>query len=66
MFCQKEIVSKIIEKGGDYLLSVKENQRDLYKEITTAINEPVFPASKKSTLQPFDSEKYDFVNNLFS
>ena len=39
IFCQREIVSKIVEKGGDYLLSVKESQRDLSEEITTAFNE---------------------------
>lgn len=31
--CQKEIASKIIEKGGHYILSVKLNQSDLYHEI---------------------------------
>jgi predicted transposase YbfD/YdcC len=35
MGCQKKIASKIIEKGADYILAVKENQEALYKEITT-------------------------------
>ena len=43
IFCQREIVSKIVEKGGDYLLSVKESQRDLREEITTAFNERFSP-----------------------
>jgi hypothetical protein len=31
--CQTEIAKKIREKGGDYVLGVKENQRILYEEI---------------------------------
>jgi len=33
MGCQKEIAKKIVEKGGDYVLAVKENQGKLYKDI---------------------------------
>jgi predicted transposase YbfD/YdcC len=33
MSCQKEIAWKIREKGGDYVLAVKENQKGLYKDI---------------------------------
>lgn len=36
MGCQKEIAKTIVEKGGDYILSVKENQKTLYDEIETA------------------------------
>ena len=43
MFCQKSITSRIVEKGGDYLLAVKGNQKDLREEIKTAFQEPVFP-----------------------
>jgi len=43
MFCQKTITSRIVEKGGDYVLPVKKNQKDLNEEIRTAFNEPVFP-----------------------
>ena len=46
IFCQREIVAKIAEKSADYLVPVKENQRDLRKEITTAFNEPVFPLNE--------------------
>jgi len=42
IFCQKTITSRIIEKGGDYVLPVKRNQKDLHEEIATAFNEPVF------------------------
>ena len=43
IFCQKKITSRIVEKGGDYVLPVKWNQKDLHEEIATAFNEPVFP-----------------------
>jgi len=43
IFCQKTITSRIVETGGDYVLPVKRNQKDLHEEIATAFNEPVFP-----------------------
>ena len=42
MFCQKSIVAKIVEKGGDYVLPVKDNQKNLRENIQTAFDEPVF------------------------
>ena len=33
MSCQKEIVRKIVEKGADYVLSLKENQRTMCREV---------------------------------
>ena len=33
MGCQKQIASKIIESGADYVLSVKNNQPRLYEDI---------------------------------
>jgi predicted transposase YbfD/YdcC len=33
MGCQKEIAAKIVERGGDYLLTVKDNQPTLLAEI---------------------------------
>lgn len=33
--CQKATAKKIIEKGGDYLLSVKKNQANLFDDIDT-------------------------------
>ena len=43
MFCQKAITYRVVEKGGDYILPVKKNQKDLLEEIETAFLEPVFP-----------------------
>ena len=31
--CQREIAQQIINQGGDYLLSVKENQKQLYEDL---------------------------------
>jgi len=31
--CQTEIAEQIVEKGGHYLLSLKENQRGLYDDV---------------------------------
>jgi predicted transposase YbfD/YdcC len=33
MGCQKDIAEKIIGKGADYILALKENQKNLYKEV---------------------------------
>lgn len=38
MFCQKSIVAKIIENGRDYVLPVKDNQKNLRENIQTAFN----------------------------
>ena len=42
LFCQKSIVDKVVERGGDFVLPVKGNQKDLRENIETAFNEPVF------------------------
>ena len=43
LFCQKTITSKVVGKGGDDVLPVKGNRKDLRDEIETAFTEPVFP-----------------------
>ena len=42
IFCKKSITYQIVDKGGDYVLPVKKNQKDLLEEIKTAFNEPAF------------------------
>jgi predicted transposase YbfD/YdcC len=37
--CQKETVKTIIQNGGDYLLSVKDNQSELKSEIADYVND---------------------------
>src|SRR3954453_12720474 len=37
MGCQKEIAAKIRERGGDYVLAVKQDQRTLHEQVTRAV-----------------------------
>ena len=46
MFCQKSITEKIVEGGGDYVLPVKGNQKNLLEDIQTAFETPVFPLTR--------------------
>ena len=46
LFCQKTITSKVVGKGGDDVLPVKGNRKDLRDEIETAFTEPVFPLAE--------------------
>ncbi len=39
MGCQKEIAAKVVDRGGDYLLAVKENQPHLYEDIDARFTE---------------------------
>ena len=43
MVIAKSIVAKIVEKGGDYVLPVKDNQKNLRENIQKAFDEPVAP-----------------------
>jgi hypothetical protein len=43
IFCQKSITTKIVERGGDYLFPIKDNQRTLGENVETAFKEPIFP-----------------------
>lgn len=38
MGCQQEIAAIVVEKGGDYLLALKENQGQLYEDVTELFN----------------------------
>ena len=46
LFRQKTISSKVVGKGGDDVLPVKGNRKDLRDEIETAFTEPVFPLAE--------------------
>ena len=39
MHCQKETCRKIKEKGGDYVLGLKKNQRMLYEDVKLYMEE---------------------------
>jgi hypothetical protein len=43
LLTQKSIAAKVVEKGGDYVLPVKDNQKTLKEEIKTAFETPVSP-----------------------
>jgi predicted transposase YbfD/YdcC len=46
MGCQRQIASKIRERGGDYLLAVKENQPALHEKVQSLAAEMVLEQSK--------------------
>lgn len=43
LFCQKSITAKIVHRGGDYVLPIKDNQKILRENVATAFNQPIFP-----------------------
>lgn len=50
--CQRETAKVVIDGGGDYLLAVKENQKDLYRDVE------LFFQTESNTLETFKkSEK---------
>lgn len=51
MGCQKEIASKIVDRGGDYVLTVKDNQPNLAEDIYTALDEAM--------AKDFEGMRYD-------
>jgi Transposase DDE domain len=48
MFTQVELTRKIVDKGGDYVLPVKNNQAGLKDAVELALNDPCLP---KKTLR---------------
>lgn len=46
MGCQTEIAEQVVEQGGDYLLSVKKNQKYLYEDIEHLFKHAVPPNFK--------------------
>lgn len=57
MGCQKKIVKKIIELGGDYVLSLKGNQRNLHRYVKEALEKRIeqgLKFGKESSLETND------------
>lgn len=50
MFCQRDLCEKIIEKGGDYLFTVKGNQLGLERDIEAGFS---YEASARQTAEAF-------------
>jgi len=55
MGCQKEIASKIVSQGGDYVLALKGNQPDLYDEVRTFLLDPAL-GGKLPTMETVDAD----------
>lgn len=47
MGCQHEIAKKIVDKGADYVLSLKENQPTLYKDVESIFEQAIQEQFKK-------------------
>ena len=56
MGCQKTIAEKIIEKKADYLLAVKKNQSNVYKDID------ILFSSVDSGTFPVESQEYQTID----
>ena len=41
MGCQKEIVKSIVEKSGEYIIALKKNQSNLYKNVEEVFKEAI-------------------------
>jgi len=54
--CQREIVKQIVDKGGHYLLSLKENQQELYDDVVCG-----FKACKAESI----SEEWEYDHGRF-
>ena len=55
--CQREIAAQIVEKGGHYLLSLKENQGELYDDVVCGFKACV-PESVSETWE-YDHGRYE-------
>ena len=44
LYCQRDYCQQLLDAGGDYLVIVKKNQRELYDAIALAFAEPVWGA----------------------
>jgi len=51
MFCQRDVCEQVLEAGGDYLFSLKENQSNLLRDIELEFNTAPAPLSFVSARQ---------------
>ena len=57
MGCQAEVAKKIVEKGADYVLAVKENQPQLHEDIVD-----FFPEGKRMSWECLDMDEFETVD----
>lgn len=53
MGCQKDIAAQIVDAGGDYVLTVKENQKGLYEDIMAS-----FAQAAETGFQGYDWDSF--------
>jgi len=46
--CQKQVAQKVVEKGGNYVLSVKDNQPTLHAKVKSLMDEAVLESNAKA------------------
>ncbi|TWT81700.1 hypothetical protein CA13_31760 [Planctomycetes bacterium CA13] len=49
MFCQRKLCQQIIDSGGDYLITVKDNQPELNKTVKSDFNPGLSPLQRTSS-----------------
>jgi predicted transposase YbfD/YdcC len=57
MGCQKEIAKKIVEGGGDYILTVKGNQEHLRDDIEAAVIEAIERGTEGEDYQTYETDE---------
>ena len=65
MGTQTEIAKTIINGGGDYLLTLKENQPNLLNDIRLYLNTEIISQKKASVVYHRYLLKYSIYNNRF-
>ncbi len=55
--CQREIVSRIVEKDADYVIAVKKNQPNLYEQIEQLFKQAIKTQGKDLNMSSFNSRE---------
>jgi predicted transposase YbfD/YdcC len=55
--CQTEIVKKIVEKGGDYVIAIKKNQPSLYEQVEQLFKQAIKTDGQTLKLSSFNSKE---------
>lgn len=55
--CQKETIKQIVEKEGEYIIQIKENQKNLYQDISLLFDDNL--ADKKSCSEYLESKTHE-------
>jgi predicted transposase YbfD/YdcC len=57
MGCQREIVSKIVEKDADYVIALKKNQPTLYEQVKQLFKQAIATHGKDLNMSSFNSRE---------